>query len=35
MNYSESKMEEFVDLLERHSPVEGLSETSVPELVTF
>ena len=35
MNYSEHKMEEFVSLLERHTPLKGLSETSYPELVTF
>ena len=35
MKYSADKMEEFVALLERHSPQEGLNETSIPDLVTF
>jgi AraC-like DNA-binding protein len=35
MRYSADKMKEFVALLERHTPQEGLNETSVPDLVTF
>jgi AraC-like DNA-binding protein len=35
MRYSEENMEEFVALLERHTPQEGLNGTSIPDLFTF
>ncbi len=35
MAYTKDKMEEFVALLEWHTPQEGLNQTSIPELVTF
>ncbi len=35
MFHREEKMQEFVALLERHTPVEGMNETSIPELITY
>lgn len=35
MDYSEDKMKDFVALLERHTALEGLNQTDIPELVTF
>ena len=35
MSYSDEKMQEFVALLEKHTPQEGLNVTDVPDLITY